>query len=123
MRSLRVFAQTSLAPATTLRLVKIVHTLVWALFAGCVVAIPVAAWRGELAWAIALIAIVFVEVGVLLANRWRCPLTDVAARYTDERADNFDIYLPLWLARYNKVVFGTLYVAGMLFTVVRWSVG
>ena len=120
MPSLRPFAPTSLAPATTLRLVKIVHTLVWALFAGCIVAIPVAAWRGELAWAFALVVIVFVEVGVLLANRWRCPLTDVAARYTDERADNFDIYLPLWLARYNKVVFGTLYVAGMLFTVVRW---
>ena len=122
MPSLRAFAHTSLAPATALRLVKIVHTLVWALFAGCVVAIPIAAWRGELSWATALIAIVFVEVGVLLANRWRCPLTDVAARYTDERADNFDIYLPLWLARYNKVVFGTLYVAGMLFTVARWSV-
>ena len=25
-------------------------------------------------------------------------LTDVAARYTPERQDNFDIYLPLWLA-------------------------
>ena len=117
----RAFAPTALAPATSLRLVKIVHTLVWAVFASCVVAIPVAAWRGELAWAFALVALVLVEVGVLLANRWRCPLTDVAARYTDERADNFDIYLPLWLARYNKAVFGTLYVAGMLFTIVRWS--
>ena len=117
----RAFAPTALAPATSLRLVKIVHTLVWAVFASCVVAIPVAAWRGELAWAFALVALVLVEVGVLLANRWRCPLTDVAARYTDERADNFDIYLPLWLARYNKAVFGTLYVAGLLFTIARWS--
>ena len=46
----------------------------------------------------------------------RCPLTDVAARYTSDRRDNFDIYLPLWLARYNKHVFGTLYVAGIVYT-------
>ena len=30
-----------------LRFVKIVHTLVWALFAGCILAIPVVAWRGD----------------------------------------------------------------------------
>jgi hypothetical protein len=23
-----------------------------------------------------------------------------------DRADNFDIYLPVWLARHNKVIFG-----------------
>jgi hypothetical protein len=50
---------------------------------------------------------------VLAANRMRCPLTDLAARYTEERADNFDIYLPLWLARHNQRIFGTLYVVGM----------
>jgi hypothetical protein len=44
----------------------------------------------------------------------RCPLTDVAARYTDRRTDNFDIYLPVWLARNNKRVFGGLWVAGEL---------
>ena len=35
---------------------------------------------------------------------WRCPLTDVAARYTTDRAENFDIHLPLWLAKYNKII-------------------
>jgi hypothetical protein len=45
-----------------------------------------------------------------------CPLTAVAARYTAERQDNFDIYLPLWLARYNKVLFGVLYAVGVVYT-------
>jgi hypothetical protein len=58
---------------------------------------------------------VAVEVLVLAFNRWRCPLTDVAARHTSDRRDNFDIYLPEWLARHNKVIFGTLYVAGLAF--------
>jgi len=112
--------RTEISPPVALRTVKTVHTVVWAFFAGCILALPVAAWRGELGVAGVLIAIVFVEVAVLLANRWRCPLTGVAARYTDDRRDNFDIYLPLWLARYNKLIFGWLFVAGLLFTLARW---
>jgi hypothetical protein len=101
-----------------LRVVKVVHTLAWALFAGCIVALPVVAWQGDFAAAAVLIAVVSFEVLVLIANRWRCPLTDVAARFTDDRHDNFDIYLPLWIARYNKEIFGTLFVAGILVTLV-----
>jgi len=44
----------------------------------------------------------------------------VAERYTDDRRDNFDIYLPLWLARYNKEIFGVLFLAGVLYTLARW---
>jgi|SRR5688572_4739959 hypothetical protein len=105
--------------ANALRAVKIVHTLAWAVFAGCIVALPVAAYLEEFQLAVILIAIVLVEVLVLLANRLRCPLTDVAARYTSDRRANFDIYLPLWIARYNKEIFGSLFVAGILFTIVR----
>jgi hypothetical protein len=57
---------------------------------------------------------------VLAVNRWRCPLTPIAARYTEDRRANFDIYLPEWLARYNKEIFGTLYLAGVVLLVVRW---
>jgi hypothetical protein len=97
------------------------HTITWALFAGCILTIPVYAWRGEFGMAIVLIVIVLVEVLIIVANHWRCPLTNMAARYTDERQDNFDIYLPLWLARYNKQIFGSLFVAGLLYTLVRWQ--
>jgi hypothetical protein len=100
--------------------IKAAHTLVWALFAGCIVAIPFASWQGEHRAAAWLMAIVFVEVAVLALNRMRCPLTGWAGRYTDDRRDNFDIYLPLWLARRNKLIFGALYVAGSAFALVRW---
>ncbi len=106
----------------SLRAVKLVHTVIWAFFAGCILALPLFAWRGDFGVALALIAVVCVEVVVILANRWRCPLTDVAARYTDDRADNFDIYLPLWLARYNKIIFGSLFAGGVIFTLVHWWV-
>jgi hypothetical protein len=109
-----------LTPLARLRLVKVAHTLAWAFFAGCIFAIPVYAWRGELAEAGVLIGIVLVEVLIVLVNKWRCPLTAVAARYTADRRDNFDIYLPVWLARHNKTIFGGLYVVGLLFTMARW---
>jgi hypothetical protein len=104
-----------------LRAVKLVHTLAWALFAGCIVALPVAAYLEDFRLAAILIGIVLVEVIVLFANRFRCPLTAVAARYTSDRRANFDIYLPLWVARYNKEIFGSLFVAGILFTLARWQ--
>jgi len=105
-----------------LRAVKFVHTLAWAIFAGCIVALPIAAYLKDFQLAALLIAIVLVEVIVLIANHFKCPLTDVAARYTSDRRANFDIYLPLWIARYNKEIFGSLFVAGILFALVRWQV-
>ena len=106
--------------ARALVVVKAVHTLVWALFAGCIVAIPVASLQDRHAAAAVLAAVVAGEVIVLVANRFRCPLTAVAARYTDDRRANFDIYLPEWLARHNQAIFGTLYVAGCAFALGRW---
>ncbi|MEO8196497.1 MAG: hypothetical protein ABI689_07215 [Thermoanaerobaculia bacterium] len=93
--------------------IKLLHTVVWALFVACILGIFVVARAGRFGSALLLIGIVAGEVLVLLVNRLRCPLTGVAARYTTERAANFDIYLPLGLARHNKSVFGALYVAGI----------
>ena len=104
-----------------LRAVKFAHTLIWALFAGCILVLPFVAWRRNFIAASVLIAVVFAEVFVLMVNRFRCPLTDVAARYTDDRRDNFDIYLPIVIARHNKQIFGTLFVAGILFTIAMWG--
>lgn len=107
------------ARARRLVAVRLLHTIAWAFFAGCIVALPWAAWRGERHLAAALAAIVMVEVAILALNRFACPLTAVAARYTDKRRANFDIYLPEWLARWNKHIFGALYAAGIAFALWR----
>jgi hypothetical protein len=104
-----------------LRVVKVVHTAAWAVFAGCILAIPFFAWRRAFPIATVLIAIVSGEVIVLVMNSMRCPLTGIAERYTDDRHDNFDIYLPRWLAKYNKRIFGSLFLAGVLLTLARWQ--
>jgi hypothetical protein len=99
---------------------KAAHTIVWAFFVACIVAIPSAAWHGEHHVAGWMTAVVAGEVLVLAANGWRCPMTSVAGRFTAERRENFDIYLPVWLAKYNKLIFGALYIAGVLFASVHW---
>ena len=103
-----------------LRIVKAVHTGAWLFFVVWILGIFVAAWHGALSWAALCIAIVAVEVMVLAVNGWRCPLTDVAARYSADRSPNFDIYLPRWLAQYNKEIFGPLYLLGILVTLYQW---
>jgi hypothetical protein len=103
--------------------IRLVHTIVWAFFAGCILALPLMAWIGRFDWAVVLTLAVLIECGVLALNGGRCPLTGLAARYSTSRADNFDIYLPAWIARHNKVIFGSLFAAGEAVTVWRWLAG
>jgi len=109
-----------MSDGTALSFVKAVHTVFWAFFVGCIVGAPVAACFGNFTLAGILVGFVAVEGVVLLFNKWRCPLTDVAARYTERREENFDIYLPLWLAKYNKTIFTPLYLLGAAYSAFAW---
>ena len=100
--------------------IKLLHTVIWAFLAASILVLPVAGVLRRFRWAAILSVIVLLECGVLAANGGRCPLSDLAARYTVERSANFDIYLPNWLAQHNKVVFGVLFVAGELVVVGNW---
>ena len=96
--------------------VKLAHTLVWAFFVACIVAVPVAGWARRYDRAGVFAGLVVLEILILGFNGWRCPLTAIAARCTEDRRDNFDIFLPVWLARHNKGIFGTLFVGGVVLT-------
>lgn len=104
-----------------LRRIKTLHSAAWLRFATATLAVPLFARVGRFDLALASAALVFVEVLVLGFNRWQCPLTGVAAQYTTDRRANFDIYLPEWLARHNKTIFGSLYVIGLLYAWWRWQ--
>ena len=99
--------------------IKLLHTLIWAIFAGLIFFVLYCGLSGHLTrWTGWAIAFIFGEVLTLVLFQWRCPLTLVARRYTDEKRDNFDIYLPIWLARHNKLIFGTLFVLAL--ALVAW---
>jgi hypothetical protein len=100
--------------------IKVLHTAIWLFFAGCIVVIPFAGARRQFRLVAILSGLVLVECAVLALNRGRCPMTGLAGRYTEDRTDNSDIYLPLWLARRNKMIFGTLFALGELFVLGWW---
>ena len=66
--------------------IKLFHTVIWAVLAGCILALPIMGLMHRFDWAAALTVLVLVECGVLSLNRGTCPLSDLAARFTNERA-------------------------------------
>lgn len=105
---------------TKLFLVKTAHTLIWSFYVWIIGYVLFAGATGPitpLVWVA--VGLIFLEGIILMANGGSCPLTPLAARYTDERGDNFDIFLPSWLARYNKWIFTPIALAGILLVVYR----
>jgi hypothetical protein len=106
--------------ARRLFLIKLLHTLIWAFFVvtiGYVVYAGIVGDTGPTVWLA--IALVSVEGLILLLNHGRCPLTDIGAKYTDDRSDSFDIFLPNWLARHNKLIFTTIFLAATALVIYR----
>ena len=100
--------------------IKTLHTLIWVgynivifylLFAVIADRIDRLFWIG--------LGLVGLEMLVLLLFRMYCPLTLVARRYSDSTAPNFDIYLPQWLAKYNKVIYGSIMLVVLLLLAFR----
>ncbi|MBL7775062.1 MAG: hypothetical protein JNK89_03620 [Saprospiraceae bacterium] len=103
-----------------LRTIKIVHTLIWAFFVAiifytlyCGIADRVTAYT----WIA--IGLVVLEGVVLLIFNMYCPLTVLARRYSDSEKDNFDIYLPNWLARHNKRIFTSIFLVAVALVLLR----
>lgn len=71
----------------------------------------------------AAVGLITAEVVVLVTNRWTCPLTKIAERYTDDREPDFDIYLPKWIARHNIRIFTVIFIVGALAIAARQVLG
>ena len=104
---------TQVTPAA-LKAIKGAHTIAWAFFAGCILAIPYVSWRGEHRAAAWLAAIVSVEAAVLVLNngvvrslQWQLDIRTIGGKTST-------YLLPEWLAKHNKLIFGALYFAGVV---------
>ena len=101
-------------------LIKLIHTAVWfvmasavlyVLFAGIFDRVTILVWY--------CIGLIFVEGLVLLICKWKCPLTLLGRKYTNDPKTGFDIFLPAWLAKNNKAIFSTLFFIGLLLVLWR----
>jgi hypothetical protein len=108
-------------PQQKLLIIKTVHTIIWGFFAGLIFYIlytGITNTVNTFTWIS--IGLVVGEGAVLIMFRFFCPLTILARKYSDSDHDNFDIFLPNWLAKNNKLIFTSLYAAGVL--MVLWRV-
>ena len=103
-----------------LTIIKSIHTLIWFVLSSAVLYVlwsGVSGYVTRWSWICALI--LFAEALVLLLFEGSCPLTKIARRYSTAQQHNFDIYLPEFVARYNKQIFGALFLVGLLLMSIR----
>jgi hypothetical protein len=107
-------------PTNKLLTIKLTHTLVWLffvvvifyiLYSGIFDKINTYTWIG--------IGLIILEGIVLLVFKMFCPLTLMARKYSNSKKDNFDIFLPNWLAKNNKLIFTTFYLIGLVIVLIR----
>lgn len=103
-----------------LQVIKWVHTLIWIFFVYAIFYILYSGITNRInSFTWIAIAMIFGEGLVLLIFKKFCPLTLMARQYSDSDKDNFDIFLPNWLARYNKEIFTTIFVIGLVIVLLR----
>lgn len=101
--------------------IKLLHTAIWCVLAAAVLYVLYAGLFDRvnaLVWVS--IGLVLMEGIILLICKWRCPLTLLGYKYTDDPAVGFDIFLPAWLAKHNKTIFTALFSIGLV--LVLWRV-
>ncbi|PWK17962.1 hypothetical protein LX78_02361 [Xanthomarina spongicola] len=100
--------------------IKLIHTIIWAffvfvifyiLYSGITNRVNTFTWIG--------IGLIIGEGFVLLVFKMFCPLTLLARKYSDSQKENFDIFLPNWLAKHNKIIFTTVFIVGLILVVTR----
>lgn len=103
-----------------LRFIKAVHTVIWIVMSASNFLAFYFAFIGRFdAWfwipCLLIVSVIF----IILFNNWRCPITPIAEKYTEDRKSNFDIYLPEWLAKYNVKIFSVIIVVEVLIVLVK----
>lgn len=99
-------------------LIKILHTIIWIFFNVVIFYMLYAVVVGKLDhWLWIGYGLFLLEGLVLYVYNYYCPLTIWARKYSDSSRDNFDIYLPNWLAKYNKLIYTSILGVIVLLTI------
>jgi hypothetical protein len=95
--------------------IKLVHSAIFLVNSSAILHILVAGLRDRPSrWTGAALAVAYTEVLVFLANRGRCPLTDLVEHLGAESGRVSDIFLPRWFADRIPQLCGPLLLVGTL---------
>jgi len=91
---------------TKLTIVRLIHTAIWVFFNLVILYLFYAVIQNKIdIWIWIGFGLFLIEGIVLLIFKMKCPLTIIARKYSSSAKDNFDIYLPNWLAKHNKIIY------------------
>ena len=106
--------------SSKLILIKADHTLIWIFFNIVIFYMLYAVIVNKIDQWLWIGYGLFVLEGItLLIFKLYCPLTVLARNYSDSTKDNFDIYLPNWLAKYTKPIYTSILGIIILITIYR----
>ena len=101
----------SMTASVKLTFIKALHTLIWVFYNVVIFYLLYAVIAGKIdRWIWIGLGLFLLEAIILLIFKLKCPLTIIARRYSDSDKDNFDIYIPNWLAKYNKTIYSSILV-------------
>jgi hypothetical protein len=105
---------------TKLIAIKILHTIIWIFFNVVIFYLLYAVLINKInIWVWTGIGLIVLEGIILLTFKMKCPLTVLARKYDNSSKDNFDIFLPNWLAKYNKLIYTSLFMIAVLVLIYR----
>jgi hypothetical protein len=95
--------------------VKAIHSVIFLANSAAILHVFYAGVRGRRSvWTAPAVMLAFIESGVFLANRERCPLTGAVEALGAEHGRVSDIFLPRWLADHIPQLFTPPLVIGVL---------
>jgi hypothetical protein len=101
-------------------LVKILHTIIWLFFNVVIFYLLYAVIINKIdRWIWICIGLIVLEGIILVIFKKVCPVTIMARKYSDSQKDNFDIYLPEWLARNNKLIYTVIVIIAVVILIYR----
>jgi hypothetical protein len=106
--------------AQKLMIIKSMHMLIWAFFNVVIFYLLYAVIANKIdKWVWICLGLILLEGATLLLFKNLCPVTVVARHYSQSQKPNFDIYLPVWLAKHNKKIYTAIVVAATLILIYR----
>jgi hypothetical protein len=103
---------------TKLIVVKIIHTLVWIFFNVVIFYMLYAVIINKLdAWLWIGYGLIALEGVTLIIFKCSCPITNIARKYSISSKDNFDIYLPNWLAKNTVFIYTSILAIVTILTI------
>ena len=101
-------------------LLKTIHTIVWAIMTFANFFAFYLAFIGRFdIWFWIPASFIMLEIFIIVLNDWKCPMTGMIEKYTKDRSDNFGLYIPGWLAKYNVRIYTILIPLEVLIVLIK----